>query len=70
MAGHIKYAFSAMKTTANDEASLCRTTMADIQAHTDPGFDATNGRPIALFWGQQKPEKISLMTGWTGQNPP
>ena len=70
MAGHIKYAFSAMKTTANDEASLCRKIMADIQAHTNPGFDATKGRPIALFWGQESPKKINLVTGRTGQNPP
>ena len=57
MAGQINYAFNAMKTTANNEASLCRTTLADIQAQTDPGFDATNGCPIALFWEQGKTEE-------------
>ena len=44
--------------------------MANIQAHTDPGFNATKGRPTAMFWGQETPKKINLVTGWTGQNPP
>ena len=70
MAGHIKYAFNTMKTTANNDSSLCRTVLADIQAQTDPGFDATKGRPIALFFGQESPKKINLVSGWTGRQDP
>ena len=69
MASRIKDTFSTMKTTANEEADLCTTALADIQAHTDPGFDPQWGRSIEMFFEQETPRRISLMTGWKGDPP-